>query len=256
MDNNLHVTTNLHSALLHLTPEAEPLTLWIDALCIKQLDEIKDGANRTNGGDLTERNLHILTTVKCSIFLRSGKSRAFLNLLPIEQGVLLFLNESKREGKKLVPHTTRKYGEIEIVENTRSENGASMQSLESNDKHQLEGDLNAVAAKVYFDRKVWALQILTSRLNSRFQRYSSDIDTQRSRPLISSEQTLRGHFKLEHSGTPSTMADAISLTASIITLIQTAYAVQEVVRRTVAVHRRAPEEITALQVSVEFQIDI
>lgn len=51
------------------------------------------------------------------------------------------------------------------------------------------------------------------------------------------------------------MADALSLVASIMTLIRTVYAFQEVVRRTVALHRRAPEEITALQVSGKFQVN-
>ncbi|KAI7773728.1 hypothetical protein LA080_010025 [Diaporthe eres] len=47
------------------------------------------------------------------------------------------------------------------------------------------------------------------------------------------------------------MADAIGLAASIIALIKTAFAIQELVRRTVALHRKAPEEITAIQAVVD-----
>lgn len=36
-----YVTKSLEVALIHLTPEDEPLTLWIDALCIDQDDEVE-----------------------------------------------------------------------------------------------------------------------------------------------------------------------------------------------------------------------
>ncbi|KAJ3542508.1 hypothetical protein NM208_g4060 [Fusarium decemcellulare] len=38
---SLLVTKNLDIALEHLTPETQPLTLWIDALCINQDDEVE-----------------------------------------------------------------------------------------------------------------------------------------------------------------------------------------------------------------------
>ncbi|KAH8756676.1 heterokaryon incompatibility protein-domain-containing protein [Diaporthe sp. PMI_573] len=62
MDNSLHdVTTNLHSALLHLTPETEPLTLWIDALCINQLDEIEKTEQVAQMGDIYQHATSVIT---------------------------------------------------------------------------------------------------------------------------------------------------------------------------------------------------